>query len=72
MFRMKPDHVGVHFTRVRMPELYTLESLASVEAGLGKAPDTLMPARTDTHVICCDCTLDSFVIGEGKIIEKLN
>ena len=71
MFLMKPEGVGVHFTRVRMPETCTVDSLASMEEGLDDAIDTLMPARTDTDVICYNCTSGSFVIGEDTITRKM-
>ena len=71
MFRMKPEGVGIHFTRVRMPKQCTVSSLASMEAALDDAMASLMPARTDIDVICYNCTAGSFVIGEDKIIEKI-
>ena len=71
LFRMKPEGVGVHFTRVKMPEQCTLDSLASMGAALDDTLDTLMPARTDVDVICYNCTSGSFVIGENKIIDKI-
>lgn len=71
MFRMKPEGVGVHFTRVRMPEKCTISSLAAMEAALDDALATLMPARTDLDVVCYNCTAGSFVIGEEAITTKL-
>ncbi|KIC07351.1 hypothetical protein RA19_24430 [Leisingera sp. ANG-M1] len=71
MFLTKPEGVGVHFTRVRMPKICTVDSLAAMEEGLDDALDTLMPAREDTDVICYNCTAGSFVIGEDTITAKM-
>jgi maleate isomerase len=71
MFSMRPDGVGVHFTRVRMPEQCTISSLSSMEEALDDAIASLMPARSDVDVICYNCTAGSFVIGENKIVEKI-
>lgn len=72
MFKMKPEGVGVHFTRIKMPEHCTVESLASMEEELDSAIETLMPSRKDLDVICYNCTSGSFVIGENEIIERIN
>ena len=71
MFAMKPDGVGVHFTRVRMPRECTIENLASMEAALDDAVSTLMPGRDDVSVLCYNCTSGSVVIGEERVVAKL-
>ncbi|KGR89883.1 hypothetical protein CD30_14525 [Ureibacillus massiliensis 4400831 = CIP 108448 = CCUG 49529] len=71
MFLMKPNDVGVHFTRVRMQQQCTIMNLAEMESGLDDALVTLMPGRRDLDVICYNCTSGSFVIGEEKIIQKI-
>ncbi len=72
MFRMRPAGVGVHFTRVPMPRDCTVDGLAAMEAGLETAVATLMPARSDLDVICYNCTSGSFVIGEDRIVAKID
>ena len=71
MFKMRPAGVGLHFTRVRMPEKCTVSSLSSMENALDDAIASLAPARTDYDVICYNCTAGSFIIGETKIVEKI-
>ncbi len=67
MFMMRPEGVGVHFSRVPMGTTCSVENLASMEGELHAALATLMPAREDTHVITFNCTSASFVIGDTKI-----
>ena len=72
MFMMCPEQIGLHFTRVKMPEICSIDSLASMEENLDNAIDTLMPARKDVDVICYNCTAGSFVIGEENISKKIS
>ncbi len=72
MFKMCPDNIGLHFTRVKMPKICTIDSLAAMETDLDNAIETLMPGRSDVDVICYNCTAGSFVIGEQNIADKIN
>ncbi len=72
MFGMKPEGVGVHFSRVMMPEAASLESLRSTGDYVADATSVLMPARRDLDVICYNCTAGSFAVGEESIIRKIN
>lgn len=69
MFAMRPEGVGVHFTRVPMGTDCTIANLAAMEGELTTALDTLMPARADTDVITFNCTSASFVIGDEKVCD---
>lgn len=69
MFAMRPEGVGVHFTRVPMGTDCTTENLAAMEGDLHSALGTLMPARADTDVITFNCTSASFVIGDEKVCD---
>lgn len=71
MFSMKPEGVFLHFTRIPMGTEVNIENLAGMEAGIGNAVDSLMSGRDDLDVICYNCTSGSFVIGEEKIINKI-
>ena len=70
-FAMKPDGVGVHFTRVPMPPEISTESFAAMEHDLGTAAAALMPGRSDLDVISYSCTSGTFVIGEQRVLEEL-
>lgn len=71
MFSMKPDGVFLHFTRIPMGTEVNIKNLAGMEEGIGYAVDTIMSGRDDLDVICYNCTSGSFVIGEEKIINKI-
>jgi maleate isomerase len=71
MFRMKPQDVGVHFTRVKMEKECTVSSLSKMGEMLENAIGSLMPGRTDLDVVCYNCTAGSFVIGEDNIIKTI-
>ncbi len=71
MFSMRPDGVGLSFTRVRMDTECTVENLAAMEHDLDDALSGLAPARGDMDVICYNCTSGSFVIGEEAIRAKI-
>ncbi len=68
---MRPPGVGLSFTHVRMQTECTVASLAGMEHDLDDALSALVPARHDVDVICYNCTSGSFVIGENKIVRKL-
>lgn len=72
MFKMSPEHIGLHFTRVKMPKVCNIDSLSAMESELDEAIETLMPGREDVDVICYNCTAGSFVIGEQAIIDKIH
>lgn len=71
MFAMRPQGVGLGFTRVRMRVDCTLESLSGMEDDLDESISTLFPGRQDIDVLCYNCTAGSFVIGEDKIVAKI-
>jgi maleate isomerase len=71
MYQLAPPGVGVHFTRVRMPNEVTVENLAAVEAELAGAAAILQPDG-DLDVICYACTSGSVVIGEDRVMTQLS
>lgn len=71
MFAMRPDGVGLSFTRIRMRTKCTIDSLSGMEDDLEEAAGTLYPGRDDLDVVCYNCTAGSFVIGEDKITARL-
>lgn len=70
VMRMAPPGVGVHFTRVAMPDEITIESLATVANGLSTAARTILPGEP-IDVVCYACTSGSIVIGEAKTRELI-
>lgn len=71
MFAMCPPGVGLSFTRVRMRRECTVASLAAMGEDLDAALATLAPGREDLDVICYNCTSGSFVIGENRIVARI-
>ena len=71
IFHLAPPGVGVYFTRVRMPNEVTVETLATVEAKLANAAAVLMP-DFDLDVICYACTSGSVVIGEDRVMAEIS
>lgn len=72
MFAMRPQGVGLGFTRVGMGTQCTIASLSGMEGALDDAIATLCPGRDDVDVLCYNCTAGSFVIGEERIIAKIS
>ena len=68
---LKPEGVGVHFTRVPIPDSITNESLGSVRDALAPAAELLLPDGT-LDVIAYACTSGSLVVGEENVFAELN
>ena len=66
MIRICPDGVGVHFTRVPIPDNITNETLAAVGPELTKASALLLPDGT-LDVVSYACTSGSLVLGQEKV-----
>lgn len=70
LMRMAPSGVGVHFTRVAMPDAVTIDSLAAVADGLSAAAAMIHPGE-HIDVVCYACTSGSIVIGEKRTRELI-
>ena len=70
VFRLRPEGVGVHFARVRMPNEVTVETLLSTAGELPQAAARLIP-QGGLDVINYACTSASFVIGEERVQHLL-
>lgn len=68
---LRPEGVGVHFTRVPIPDSITNESLGSVRDALAPAAELLLPDGT-LDVIAYACTSGSLVVGEENVFAELN
>ncbi|MGE0238191.1 MAG: arylmalonate decarboxylase [Parvibaculaceae bacterium] len=71
VFRMTPDNVGVHFTRMPMSNDVTFEALAGMAPGIAAAGSLLLPEdRLD--VLCYTCNSGTMVIGESAVMAALD
>ena len=70
VFTLRPDGVGVHFTRAAIPDSITVDSLLHHADDLARAAETLLPDGS-LDVICYACTSGSLVVGEEKVFEEL-
>ena len=68
--KLTPEGVGVHFTRMAIPDSITNETLAAqAELLAGAARDILPDGSLD--VICYACTSGSLIIGEDQVFAEL-
>ncbi|NQV45156.1 MAG: arylmalonate decarboxylase [Rhodospirillales bacterium] len=70
VFTLRPDGVGVHFTRVPIPDSITNETLTAQADLLAAAASTILPDGS-LDVTCYACTSGSLVIGEERVFEEL-
>ena len=70
MFRLRPEGVGLHFTRAAIPDSITVESLSAQANELAGAASALLPDGS-LDVIAYACTSGSLVIGEDRVFEQL-
>lgn len=70
VFRMTPEGVGVHFSRLSMSNIASVETLLGMEPGIEAAAGLLLPYdRLD--VACYTCNCGTMVIGEERAAEAL-
>jgi len=70
VFRLRPKGVGVHFSRVPIPDSITNASLLAQVRQLAPAAARLLPDNS-LDVICYACTSGSLVIGEQRVFTEL-
>ncbi len=70
VFKLRPEGVGVHFTRAPNPDSITVEVFSNQASTLADAAATLFPIK-NLNVICYACTSGSIVIGESRIFREL-
>lgn len=71
VYQLKPPGVGVHFTRVPIPDDITVETLSEMTESLAQAARLLLPDGS-LDVVCYACTSGSVVIGEEKVLAELS
>ena len=71
VFRLMPEGVGVHFSRVRMENAVTVDTLEAVGKELAGAAALILPDEK-LDVVCYACTSGSLILGEKKVADELN
>lgn len=71
VIRLRPDGVGIHFTRAAISDSITNESLAAQADLLVDCAATLLPDGS-LDVVCYACTSGCLVIGEQRVFDELN
>ncbi len=71
MFTLIPRDVGVHYSRVAIPDSITPKSLTDLAAGLAPAAELLLPDAS-LDVVSYACTSGSLVLGEERVAQELN
>ena len=70
VFRLTPDGVGVHFSRLPMSNEATVETLKAMEPGIETAASLLLPDE-NLDVSCYTCNCGTMVIGEENVMGAL-
>ena len=68
--RLRPPGVGMHFSRIAIPDSITVESLTTAADGLGDAAALILPDGS-LDVISYACTSGSLVVGEDRVFAAL-
>jgi maleate isomerase len=71
MFKLAPQGVGVHFTRVPGSEDVTVENLLAMEHELEDCASRFVFGK-DLNVVCFACTSASALIGEERVNAALS
>ncbi len=70
VIRLRPDGVGIHFTRAAIADSITNETLAAQADLLAECASLLLPDGS-LDVVCYACTSGSLVIGEKRVFAEL-
>ncbi len=70
VFRLTPDGVGVHFSRLEMSNSATIDTLKSMEPGIEASARLILP-YDQLDVVCYTCNCGTMVIGEDRVIAAL-
>lgn len=67
---LRPEGVGMHFTRTPIPDSITVETLGAIGDSLAEAASLILPDGS-LDVICYACTSGSIVLGEERVFAEL-
>jgi len=67
---LRPEGVGMHFTRTPIPDSITVETLDAIGDSLAEAATLMLPDGS-LDVICYACTSGSIVLGEERVFAEL-
>ncbi len=70
VMKLRPDGVGIHFSRAAIPDYICNATLAAQADLLADCASTLLPDGS-LDVVCYACTSGSLVIGEQRVFEEL-
>lgn len=70
VFRLTPEGVGVHFSRVPMSSMATVATLKAMEPGIESAARLILP-DDKLDVVSYTCNCGTMVIGEERVLEAL-
>ncbi len=70
VFKLTPKGVGVHFSRLPMSNVASVETLLSMEPGIETAAGLLLP-YDKLDVACYTCNCGTMVIGEDRVTAAL-
>jgi len=71
VMKLRPQGVGIHFTRAAIPDSITSQSLGAQIDLLADCASTLLPDGS-LDVVCYACTSGSLVMGEDRVHKELN
>jgi maleate isomerase len=70
VFRLMPDGVGVHFSRIEMSNSAKVATLKSMAPGIEGAAKLILP-YDKLDVVCYTCNCGTMVIGEDAVMAAL-
>jgi maleate isomerase len=71
LFMMKPEGVGLFFSRGHMPREINVNNLTTMADSLASSAASILP-NENIDIICYACTSGSVVVGEDKVIKEIN
>lgn len=70
MYTLLPKGIGIHFSRVSIPDSITAQTLTDLASDLGPAAAQILPDGS-LDVITYACTSGSLVVGEDRVFNEL-
>jgi len=70
LLRMAPEGIGIHFSRIPMSGVITVDNLMLLNSAITQAAALILPDE-GVDVMCFHCTAGSLLIGERNIMHAL-